>query len=156
MRSRSLVSGMMVIVSALGVASCRGKGKDVAPTPPPVPPLSTPATTAAPAAARNDSPPTKAATQPDANGQGADTPPDGQLLRDAAGAVPVSTLRDLGASGFRKLRVISKEIDQYERDECNTVVEGRIAPYGTKILVFGRYSKAGTFWKLVGQEAKGY
>jgi len=146
-------AGVTVFLMTIGV-SCREKATNVAATPSPV---TQAVAIAAQSAARNESPATKAAAQPDATtSQGVSTPPDGQLLRDAAGAVSDSTLRDLGASGFRKLRVVSKEIDQYERDECNTVVEGRIVPYGPKILVFGRYSKAGTFWKLVGQEAKGY
>jgi hypothetical protein len=112
----------------------------------------------APAAAvRIEKLPANTPTHPDAGTDTAgDLPPDGQLLRDAAGAVSPAEIRALGSSGFKKLRVVSKEVDEYEKDECNTIVEGKIVPYGPKIKVFGRYTKKGSFWKLVDQQAKGY
>jgi len=46
----------------------------------------------------------------------------------------------------RPFKVTSKEVDKFERDECNTVAE-RKSSQG-RWRVFATYYKKGTFWKL--------
>lgn len=79
-------------------------------------------------------------------------PPDEQILRDAVNSVDSITMEAAGWSGFKKLKVVSKTIDQFETDSCTTVTIGRLG--GSKTGIFGLYTRQRGFWHLVDQEVR--
>jgi hypothetical protein len=71
-------------------------------------------------------------------------PPDGQVMRDLEGPL-VQLARGLGERA-RNVRIVGKQLDEYEKDECNVVVEGKV-PGGIVRYVLV-YQRNADFWKL--------
>ena len=74
-------------------------------------------------------------------------PPDGQVLRDTWREV--QRLARMGCNvRIKEPRVVSKLIDQYERDECNAIVNTRCGDFSFNVVAV--YQRHGSFWKLKG------
>lgn len=76
--------------------------------------------------------------------QDASLPPDGQILRDAAGELAKWRAMEVR---IRK-KTVSKELDQYERDKCAATVAGQVGD-GHELRVFLVYQRQNDFWRLV-------
>lgn len=79
-------------------------------------------------------------------------PEDNQVIRDAI----VHVTPDLPSLGLRlrPMKVRTKNLDEYEKDSCNTVTVMKIP--GGEWVVYAVYKNYGSFWKLSGISSKIY
>jgi hypothetical protein len=116
------------------------KASGPSPAPEPVKVVQPQANVGSPLATAAASPP------PPSVNKGPDLPPDGQVLRDTLPyIVRVARLAALPVNP--KKFVITKEIDSYEKDECNATVQWSkqgVRPW----TVTAVYQRNGDFWKL--------
>ncbi len=146
---RRLRVGLFGFLAAIGCSKLSETAKGGAPD----------STVVTPIAPRLDAIVATPPRQPSHNGGGQgggaateDGPPDGQILRDAGNSVSIEERRYGNMGPLKIVRIRSKHVDQYERDECNTVTEGRIE--GMKVLIFAVYSRMDGFWKLRHQQVR--
>ena len=75
-------------------------------------------------------------------------PSDGQIMRDADHELAKWRAMDYRVRDLK----ITKEADQYEKDECNVVVVGKTGQ--GMVRVFMAYERRADFWKLKGRNSR--
>src|SRR5215471_2139827 len=79
-------------------------------------------------------------------------PPDGQVMRDLERRANCEA-RQL-QERIKNLTIKSKQLDPYEKDECNVIAEGKLTMSGERIRYTLVYQSRGNFWKLRGIDSR--